>query len=373
MKRCRHIRDNVLGHTVHTAGLSGTGVPLCACFEREEKTQSQVYERMLKRMFGSRTGNSLPNLQGMCIIIIIFPKRIVSYCISRIESYSTILFLIVCGISSFCIKGITFCSDRGYWTPSLLFDFILRCGGDVVGTVAWCFWYPLTFVKVERDGTEAADKHNRIEIPMKGQKDEFYKTLKWAQATIRATCYRSGTGTAISLAMSSIHHNPIFDPNLSFPKNHKWYFDSRLSQEDWNAKAFPVVAELSIDGFDSIKNLPIRPLSLVQGDTVWFIMRLLSLSSSTVDKCISSRAREITQGHDLRHYYETVLGAVGRMNLLSQQQIDDNDNGDGDLNNNVTSRGGRRGGGQNGHQTIILKICSVTVMMMTTTTTTTNF
>ena len=121
-----------------------------------------------------------------------------------------------------------------------------------------------------------------------------------------------------------------------------------MSQEDRNAKAFPVVAGLSTDGFDIIKNLPIRPLSLVQGDTVWFIMRLLSLSSSTVDKCISSRAREITEGHAMRHHYETILGAVGRMNLLSQQQIDDDDeNDDNNLKNNVTSRRGGRGDRRN--------------------------
>ena len=123
-----------------------------------------------------------------------------------------------------------------------------------------------------------------------------------------------------------------------------------MSQEDQNVKAFSVVAGLSNDGFDIIKKLLICPLSLVQG--VWFIMWLLSLSSSTVDTCISSRVRQITKGHNMRHHYETVLGAVGQMNLLSQQQIDDNDNGDGDLNNNVTSRGGRRGGGHDGHQII---------------------
>ena len=199
-------------------------------------------------------------------------------------------------------------------------------------------------MKGKRSETEAADKHNRTEIPMKGQKDVFYKTLQWAGSKIRATCYRSGTSTAVSLAMSSIHHNPRFDLNLAFPKDHKWYFNSRLSQEDRNAKAFPVVTGLSTDGFDIIKNLPIRPLSLVQGDTVWFIMRLLSLSSSTVDKCISSRAREITEEHDMRHHYEIVLGAVGRMNLLSQQQIDDDDkNDDNNLDNNVTSCHGGRG------------------------------
>ena len=66
LKKCRHIKDNRFGHTVHTAGLSGTGLPLCACFEREDETQTQVYERMCKILFGSRTGNGNPNLQGTC-------------------------------------------------------------------------------------------------------------------------------------------------------------------------------------------------------------------------------------------------------------------------------------------------------------------
>ena len=207
------------------------------------------------------------------------------------------------------IIGTTFCSDQGYWSPSLLFDFILQCGGDVVGTVAHCFWYPFTFVKGKRNATEV-DKHIRTEILMKGQKDVFYKTLKWGMAKIRATCYRPGTGTAVSCAMSSIHHEPLFDLNISFPKDHKWYFDSTVSQEERNVKAFPVVAG-SPSHYNIIQDLPFWPLTLVQGDTVWFIMRMLSLTSSTVDKCISSRAREITQDHEHRGIYETVLEAVG--------------------------------------------------------------
>jgi hypothetical protein len=61
---------------------------------------------------------------------------------------------------------------------------------------------------------------------------------------IRATCYRTGTGTAVSLAMSTIHHGPMFDLNLSFPKDHKWYFNPAVLQDERNAKAFPVVAGL---------------------------------------------------------------------------------------------------------------------------------
>jgi hypothetical protein len=76
LKRCRHIKDNRFGHTAHTAGLSATGLPLCVMFEREDEAQSQVYERMCKKMFGGRTGNGNPNLQGMfvfvCVLFVLY-------------------------------------------------------------------------------------------------------------------------------------------------------------------------------------------------------------------------------------------------------------------------------------------------------------
>ena len=260
-----------------------------------------------------------------------------------------------CFVSVFRTKGKTWCSDQGYWTPSLLFDFILRCGGDVVGTVAWNFQDPFTFIKEKRKETDdaaattaaatTADIHNPTEIPMKGQKDVFYKTLQWAGLKIRATCYRSGTGTAVTLAMLSIHHNPIYYLNLAFPKDQRWYFDkstSQLSQDEKYEKTFPVIAGLPRGDFSVIKNLPIVPLTLVQGDTVWFNMRMLALSLLTVDKCISSQAREIAQGHAMQPHYEVVLQAVNQTNLLLQQETDEHDENDGNnLNNNVTSR--RRG------------------------------
>ena len=173
-------------------------------------------------------------------------------------------------------------------------------------------------------------------------------------AKIRATCYRSGTGTAVSLAMSSIYHGPLFDLNLVFPKDHKWYFDPTVSQDEQNVKAFPVVAG-SPSHYNVIKDLLFRPLTLVQGDTMWFIMRMLSLISSTVNKCVSSRAREITRGHNMRHHYEVVLGAIGRMNLLSQQQTYDDDDDD-DSNPNVTSCGSRGVRvGRDGYQIITIE------------------
>ena len=284
LARCRHIKDNRFGHVCHTAGLSATGLPLCASFQREQESSSEKYEKMMKCMFGSRTGEAAPNLQG-----------------------------------------ITLFSDRGYWTPTLVFDRLLRWGADLVGTVARASWYPFTFSKgkVRPGAEEAADPHDRVVVPMRGYKDAFYRTLNWDNnVRIRATAYKSGTGTAVSLAMSTVHHYPVFDMNMAFPKDCKHYFDSTQSQALRDSRAFPVVAG-SVDHIDLIHDLPIHPLTTVQGDTSWFIMRKFSLTSSTVDKLITARAMEILPDMEARAAYETVPAVVGRINLLPDELPDE--------------------------------------------------
>jgi hypothetical protein len=167
LKRCRHIKDNRFGHTAHTSGLSATGLPLCVMFEREDEAQSQVYERMCKKMFGGCTGNGNPNLQGMCficcIVVLLYSSFIIIF-------FSNLTVCIIFSCLSTIRIGITFGSDRGYWTPSLLFLFLLQCGADVVGTIARCFWYPFTFTKGKPQATQEPDQHNRIKIRMKGAK-----------------------------------------------------------------------------------------------------------------------------------------------------------------------------------------------------------
>ena len=172
----------------HTAGLSGSGIILCASFQRELESQSSKYEKMMRVMFGSRTGEASPNLQG-----------------------------------------ITLYSDRGYLTPFLVFMILLPWGADTVGTVARTFWYPFTFSKMkQRPGAiaDTTDPHDRVIVPMKGYKDALYRTLSWRNnVKICATAYKSGTGTAVSLAMLTVHHYPVFDLNLAFPKDFEDYFD----------------------------------------------------------------------------------------------------------------------------------------------------
>ena len=64
--------QSIWSYTAHTVGLSATGFPLCVMFEREDEAQSQVYERMCKKMFGGRTDNGHPNLQGMFVFVFVF-------------------------------------------------------------------------------------------------------------------------------------------------------------------------------------------------------------------------------------------------------------------------------------------------------------
>ena len=91
LQRARHIKTNRMGHTAHTAGLSATGMPLwCVMFEREDEAQSQVYERMCKKMFGGRTGNGNPNLQGTFVFVFV----LYLFYIYIYLPYSTFSFLI---------------------------------------------------------------------------------------------------------------------------------------------------------------------------------------------------------------------------------------------------------------------------------------
>ena len=198
LANCRHIKANRTGHTAHTAGFSATGFPIGVMMQREGESNSMVYERLLKRKFGTRHGNANPNL-----------------------------------------KGLTFCSDRGYWTPTLIFSQLLQWGADIVGTVARAPFFPFVYDKLDRMKSDAT---GRMIVPMKGYRDVLYANLKWAGQNLRALCFRSGTGTAVSLAMSTLHQGQTFDLNSSFPADSKWYADRSIGEIKRKKNAFCVTA-----------------------------------------------------------------------------------------------------------------------------------
>ena len=78
--RTRHIQKNRFGVNLHTAATAATCIVVCVMYQRQTESLVQIYERMLRFMFGDRTGYGPLNLQG-----------------------------------------ITLATDRGYWTAVLLF------------------------------------------------------------------------------------------------------------------------------------------------------------------------------------------------------------------------------------------------------------
>ena len=92
LQRCRHIQKNRFGFTAHTCGLSATGIILCVMFQREGESQTQIYERMIKFMFGDQTGNGDPNLHGTCTTTTVACVRII---INSFHSYNNILLFIL--------------------------------------------------------------------------------------------------------------------------------------------------------------------------------------------------------------------------------------------------------------------------------------
>ena len=89
LKRCRHTKDNRMGFTIHTAGSSALGILYCVMCERENETQTQTYGRMMKQMFGHRSGDGDPDLRGVTFcsrIFLVLEVRVVYGKIAKFQN-----------------------------------------------------------------------------------------------------------------------------------------------------------------------------------------------------------------------------------------------------------------------------------------------
>jgi hypothetical protein len=300
--RTRHIQKNRFGVNLHTAATAATCIVVCVMYQRQLENLVNIYERMLRFMFGHQTGFGPLNLQG-----------------------------------------ITLNTDRGYWTAILLFSMLLQWGADVVGTVARCYWFPFVYSKMKGgDSNTETDKHNRTKVTTKGFRDTLFKTIKLpSNRILRAIAFRSGTGN-VSLAMSTIHHYNRFDFNTAFPKDSKWAAlnERQESNETRNRRPFRLVcgsneaAVLSIIMADS----PVLPVTTVQGDACWFQCRKFGLTSSTTYKAVEELSRDIKSNHPLRKEFETLLFAIGRKEwLLLEEEEEEEEPSAEDASNRTTT------------------------------------
>jgi hypothetical protein len=164
LKKGHHAKDNRHGFTAHTACHSATAAPLNVSFQRKNETVRQTTERMLDDLFALHTSS-----------------------MNRLDNVELAM-------------------DRGYWDSGLMFN-LLDHGANVHGTVKHMDWVPLTFEKGYGD-KKFQFPAKPLEIPKTGFKDSFYMETKWKgkkSASRKLACvgYRSGTGTAVSLILSS--------------------------------------------------------------------------------------------------------------------------------------------------------------------------
>ena len=101
MKGCQHVNANCRGFTIHSAVSSATGNPLNFSVERSGDTSTSVYNRMVRFMFDHTFTNG--------------------------------------GAIHEALRGVTFCSDRGYWDPTVsyfysdLLQLSLEPGKELIG------------------------------------------------------------------------------------------------------------------------------------------------------------------------------------------------------------------------------------------------
>ena len=167
LKFTRHAKPNRNGIIAHTAVSSGATFPLGIVFEKTKDSTVNCFKRLLDNLFdqGGQTN----------------------------------------------LRNVSIHSDRGYLIPSLVFEYLLSCGAEVVGTIkriAQC--WPFTYKQVLKE------KDKRTLIDIKGAPTLF---LKWCSAgpkRLFASAFRNGT-KIVAMAISSIHNNHHWEGVIEKP------------------------------------------------------------------------------------------------------------------------------------------------------------
>ena len=144
LKYSTHVKPNRKGIIAHTAVSTGTMMPLGIVFECTKDSTLESFKRLLNFLF--------------------------------------------CQDGSTDLRNVTIHSDHGYMLPNLVFEYLLSCGAEVLGTVkrmAQC--WPFT----NKQNLKENDK--RTVIDTKGAPTLF---LKWCKAGVKyifASAFRNGT------------------------------------------------------------------------------------------------------------------------------------------------------------------------------------
>ena len=178
LKYTTHVQANRKGFILHTAVSTGTNIPLGIVMERSKDSTLQCFERLLNTLF--------------------------------------------CADGETNLRNVTVHSDRGYMLPALVFEYLIKYGAEVVGTVKRSLQcWPYTFNQTLRS------KDRRTLINENGAPTLF---LKWTKAGLKyvfASAFRNGS-KRVATAISSIHHQHHWEGiALNPPELHSYNKDKR--------------------------------------------------------------------------------------------------------------------------------------------------
>jgi hypothetical protein len=238
LKRTQHVRDNRKGFVAHTACYTASGLPIGIEWERSnDDSTTAATERLIRGQLSPMSGQNGPPM----------------------------------------LANTEFAMDRGYCLPSLLYDFFLPSGADVLGTMKRCPMFPFTFD--QKIG--AGDKRQVIDT--KGFKALFLKKLTTREKNLTGIAYRDGKG-GITLGLTTFEQNRHWDLVLTNPLDIEhdgeklpWYnsiFDKREQEPEEQLKQL----------FD---NLPVDPFTTKQNTPEWFLLRAFSCTSSATDQLLN--------------------------------------------------------------------------------------
>lgn len=238
LRYTRHVKDNRHGYNCHCAATTCTLFPIAIHWEKQGESSYICIEQILRSLFRN--------------------------CVSGYPDF----------------RQVTLFSDRGYWTPSLVY-FLLACGAIVHGTLIRALCWPMTYCQ-EKKGND-----KRTFLDTKGPPSLFLKRLQnnsTRNQRLTVGAFRSGTDN-ISLAMSSTNHENEWDCILIDPRDYILYMSGELKSKAFsrvNIEKHDEGTECHINQImANLLTQQVNPITITQGSVDWNYGRRLSFTSAT--------------------------------------------------------------------------------------------
>ena len=181
-----------------------------------------------------------------------------------------------------------------------------------------------------------------------GYKDAFHYTTVWKGKTviknISALAYKSGTGNAVALSLSTVDTGSHWDLIPNDDCNHKWYFSTSLTDEERKMKGFRLIIGPKRYAVELLLLTKVEPRTCGpegQGSREWFVDRMFSGTSSTAHAIFKKAVPVLVKENDdeVMQALELVLSYTGEKNLIEKIQADQQQQADEDNNDSNQESG----------------------------------